>query len=222
MTRIAVALLVIVTAGRTAWAGWDCPEKHSDSIKSIETYAKRTKPVPDNDADAQPDFLCADGVAKEFPARVAAACKTILDKKKDAHAEDCIDLAAFAGLTEVGDHDIFAAIAARKESPFVYPGGFWWQRLTFLGAMEDVRAVAIIIDEWKTASPKANKHKDWGAQTSWIMWRRDACKALAPIGGADEVAFLQREIAATPARAKIVKTTCNDTIAAIKKRLGTP
>ncbi|HTL36882.1 MAG TPA: hypothetical protein VL326_27290 [Kofleriaceae bacterium] len=221
MTRIAVALLVIV-ASRTAHAGWDCPEKHSDSIKNIETYAKRSKPVAADDPDAQPDFLCADGVAKEFPDRIAAACKTILDKKKDAHAEDCIDLAAFAGLTEVGDHDIFAAVAARKESPFVYPGGFWWQRLTFLGAMADARAVPIIIQEWTDASPKAAKKKSWGAVKSWVMWRRDACKALGPIGGADEVAFLQREIAATPASAKIVKTTCNDAIAEIKKRLGTP
>lgn len=221
MTRIAVtALVILAAAAGTAHAGWDCPEKHSDSIKSIETYAKRAKPLAESDPNT-PDFLCADGVAKEFPDRVAHACQTILDRKKDPYAQDCIDLAAFAGLTNVGDHDIFALVAARKESPFVYPGGFWWQRLTFLGAMADARAIPIIIDEWKAASPKAGKLKGDGAKRSWVMWRRDACTALATIGGTEEVAFIQREVAATK-DAKVVTRTCNDAIAAIKKRLGTP
>ncbi|HUS29850.1 MAG TPA: hypothetical protein VMZ53_15200 [Kofleriaceae bacterium] len=224
MTRIAVTVLVLVAAARTAHAGWDCPEKHSDAIKNIETYAKNPKAFePPSDTSFGPDFLCADGVAKEFPDRVAAACKTILDRKGDKHIDDCIDLAAFAGLTQVGDHDIFALIAARKENPLSYPGGFWWPRLNFLGAMRDARGLPIIIDEWTDASAIAPKKKGWGAVKSWALWRRTACNMLASFGGADEVAFLEREVAATRGKdARSVKNACNAAITAIKKRLGTP
>jgi hypothetical protein len=212
MTRIVVTLLVLLAPIR-AFAGWECPDNHKESIKSIEAYAKDAKHAP------EPDFLCADSVAKEFPDRVAKACQKILDRK-DSMTDECVDLSAFAGLSKVGDHDILSIVSARKENPFDFPGGFWWERLTFLGAMNDARAVPLIIDAWKAASPKAAKKKSDNAVTSWVMWRRDACTALATIGGADEIAFLQQEVAT--AKQKLVKNTCNDAIASIKKRLGQP
>lgn len=220
MTRIVATLFVLLATTR-AYAGWECPEDHAESIKSIEKYAKDPKSFDHSGLDNfAPDFLCADGVAKEFPARVEAACKKVLDRKEDDHTDDCIDLAAFAGLSKVGDHDIFAIISARKENPFDFPGGFWWERLTFLGAMKDARAVPLIIATWKAASAKAAKKKSDNARTSWIMWRRDACTALADLGGADEVAFLQQEVAS--AKEKLVRNVCNTAITAIKKRLGQP
>ena len=225
MTRIAVTLLVAVpfllAAARTAHAGWDCSDNHADSIKTIEVYAKNPTAKAGGLNGDDPDFLCADGVAKEFPDRVAKACKTILDRKADKYADDCIDLAALAGLTQVGDHDIFAAISTRKENPFDFPGGFWWPRVGFLGSMADARASAIILKEWQDNAPKAPKKRSSNAVTSWVMWRRDACTALAATGDADTVAFLERELATTTgSRAKVVKASCTGAIVAIKKRLG--
>jgi len=212
MTRIVVALLVILGASRSAHAGWECPENHAESIRGIEAYARTPKVAP------EPDFLCAGDVAREFAPRVAKACAKIIDRN-DSMTDSCIDLAAFAGLTQVGDHDIFQLVADRKENALDYPGGFWWERLTFLHEMGDPRAVPIIVQQWKDTIPKAVKKHGNNAVTSWVMWRRDAAKALGDLGGQDEIAFLEEQAAAA-GKAKVVKAACEEAIAKIWKRLG--
>lgn len=212
MTRIVVSLLVILAGSRAAHAGWDCPDNEAESIRGIEAYARNPKVA------AEPDFFCANGVAKKFAARVAKACTKIIDRK-DSMTDACVDLAAFAGLDQVGDHDIFHIIAARSENALDYPGGFWWERLTFLGEMSDPRAVPIIVQQWKDTSPRAAKRHSDNAVTSWVMWRRDAAHVLGDLGGQDEIAFLEEQAAAA-GKSKVVKDACEEAIVKIWKRLG--
>jgi hypothetical protein len=87
--------------------------------------------------------------------------------------------------------------------------------------MKDARAVAIVVDMWKTAIPRAaEREKKHREMASWSGWRQRAAAVLGDLGGAVEQAFLEDQAKAT--KDTHVATACRDAAAAIAKRLKTP
>jgi len=85
--------------------------------------------------------------------------------------------------------------------------------------MGDPRGVALVVDAWKAAIPRAEeREKRRDSMQGWSVWRQSAAEALGMIGGKDEIPFLEEQAKAT--KDIFVAKACRDAIAAIQKRLA--
>jgi len=160
-------------------------------------------------------WLCARAFAVREAKRVEVACEKILDR--DGDQSECVDLAAAAGFTRIGKHDIFAVIAARPLHPYDTASGFD-DTLGYLAAMHDPRAVPIVVKVWRDTLPIVDK---WTRSRNyfieWSSWRQAVAALLGELGGADERSFLLEQAAATVDTH--VADACRAGAAAIAKRL---
>ena len=213
MTRpcLLVLLTVMLVGARTSAAGVCLSDREADDdMKLVEAYAKdRSKREEVVQSYA---FFCVGGAGKRLKARIAKACLAIM--KRDGETTECMTAAATAGLSMLGDHDVFAWIAKQDEDPL-----FDHTRLTLFNVLGDPRAVAITIEEWRATLPRAAaREKRKGSMAGWSSWRQVAAMLIGAHGGKDELAFLDEQAAAT--KDKYVALECRTAIAAIERRLA--
>ncbi len=181
----------------------------------LERYANQRSLPPSDQTDP---WVCTriGHEAKRLSKRILAACAKILDR--DGDKSQCVYLVAAAGAATLGKHDIFALVSRDREDPLDGSGGvFPWDKQSLFEAMADPRAAPLIVDEWKAAIPRAEKHTHTSsAMSSWSSWRRSAARALAATGGPDEQAFLEAQASTT--EDKHVKQACLTAAAAIAAR----
>ena len=208
-----LAILLLVWSVGVAHAGVICMESQSSDtgMAWIEAFAKDKSAADPTGGTA---WLCVRNDAVRERARIEKACTKILDR--DGDRSDCVDIAAAAGLSHVGAHDIFAIVVARKLRPYNTQAGFD-DNLMLLGATKDPRAVAVIVRVWKETLPVAEKWKrgsDYFGE--WSSWRQTAAGILGDLGGADEAKFLREQAKATVD--SHVREACNAAADAIDKR----
>jgi hypothetical protein len=80
----------------------------------------------------------------------------VLDRDGDGDTSPCVDVAAAAGFAKLGTHDLFATISKRKLRPYDTDAGRD-DNLDLLGAMDDPRAVPIVVAAWTDAMPHASR-----------------------------------------------------------------
>jgi len=213
MARWLVLAFVIAAAG-PAFAGLDCdPEA---AVKDLEAAAKDKAKAAD--AERNYSFLCAEGLAAKWKPRVGKACEKILDRDGEK-GNPCVVVAASAGFTKLGKHDLFELVGKIPEDPIEYDGGVGYRKTDLYAAMGDPRGSAAIIEMWKAAIPRAEarekKHRQ--SMADWSSWRQSAAVNLGKIGDADAKLFLEEQAKATVDTH--VRDACNDAAAAIAKRI---
>jgi hypothetical protein len=206
-----VLLLALVTP---AYAGLDCDD--DASIKDLEAFAKTKTDAVINGPNNY-SWLCVSGGSPKLKPRIAKACEKILDRDGEKH-NNCIIVAASAGIVTLGKHDIFALVGTLDEDPIEFAGGVGWTKTALYGQLADPRGAAIVTQMWKDAIPRADKReKRHGNMTDWSSWRQSAARTLATIGDADTKTFLEQQADATVDKA--VRRECLDAAAKIGKRV---
>jgi hypothetical protein len=212
----ALVILIVLAFARTAYAGVCVDSSEADeAMKEIEAFARNK-----SKGSGHISWVCVEMDAVRLKARIERACRTILDR--DGIQSPCTLVAASAGITKLGDHDLYAAVSGKPDDPLLYDTNDHYGSTTkTLGRMGDPRAVQVIVESWKAAIPRAEqKQKDRLAMASWSVWRQRAASVLGTLGGKDEIAFLDEQARATKDR--FVAKACRDAIAAIEKRLAPP
>ena len=221
-TLVSLSVLVLVLAfTRTAEAGDFCGSKEEADagMKAIEAFAKnkaKAKELEEGTA-----WLCVELDAIRLRPRIERACLAILDR--DGTKSQCATIAAAAGISKLGAHDLFAWVLGRPDDPLAYSGtnGIGVTSTMMLGRMSDPRAAQALREMWSAAIPRAQKNeKRSSAMMNWSMWRQHAAESLGAVGGKDESAFLEEQAKAT--KDSYVAKACRTAIAAIEKRLASP
>jgi hypothetical protein len=188
-------------------------------MKWIEAFAKnKHTPMPPETEDAA--WYCVRLEAHRERSRIEVACSKILDRDGAGDASPCVDVAAAAGFAKLGTHDLFATISKRKLEPFDTQSGTD-DTLQLFDAMNDPRAVPLVVAAWNTTIPRAAK---WSARSGrmveWTAWRKGAAQILGRLGGEAERTFLETQAKATTDRR--VAQACHAAADAIAKRLEKP
>ncbi|MEO6777269.1 MAG: hypothetical protein ABI467_30355 [Kofleriaceae bacterium] len=223
MRRAAVlwALAIVADLGGVVRAGV-CEGRVASAdagMKWIEKFANNKHAPMDPDTEGAA-WYCVQLEAHRERSRIEAACSKILDRDGDGDASPCVDVAAAAGFAKLGTHDLFATIGKRKLRPYDTDAGRD-DNLALLGAMDDPRAVPIIVATWNAALPHAAKWPSGsGRFIEWSSWRTIAAQILGRIGGDPERTFLETQAKATTDRH--VAQACRAGADAIAKRLAKP
>jgi hypothetical protein len=208
-----VVLIVLAAAGaRSAHAG-AClsPEENDDAMTLVEKFAKDKKAEPGY------EWMCVELDAVRLRPRIERACGAIL--ARDGEKSPCLQIATAAGIPKLGTYDLWDLLVKQSDDPLLGVGTIGTTKSTFLARMGDPRAVAMIVEAWKAAIPRAEeREKRRGDMRGWSVWRQSSAQALGMIGGQDEIAFLEEQAKAT--KDIFVAQACRDGIAAIKKRLA--
>jgi hypothetical protein len=212
MLRFAL-LLILVTP---AYAGLDCLE--DEAIADLEAFAKTKAGAKINDPNNY-NWLCVEGVSPKLKPRIEKACLKILDRDGEKNNE-CVTVAAAAGIITLGKHDIFALVGKLQEDPIELAGGVGWTKTALYERLGDPRAAAIVTDMWKTAIPRAEaREKRHRSMSEWSSWRQHAAATLGALGDAETKTFLEEQAQATVDTG--VRRACTEAAAKIAKRLET-
>jgi hypothetical protein len=217
MLRIATAaLFATAVAVAPVYAGLDCVDE--SALKDIESLAKgqtTAEVLEQNYA-----WLCAEGAVAQnqrFRPRVEKACTKILDR--DGDKSECVTLAAAAGFTVLGKHDIFDLVGKLVEDPLESSGASGFSRGMLYAHMADPRGAKILTDWWTVMIPRADaREKRHRSMAGWSSWRQYTAAALAKIGDADTATFLAEQAKAT--KDTHVRDACNAAAAEIRQRLA--
>jgi hypothetical protein len=217
--RLLMILAVLCGLRGLAVAGICLGDEETEvGMRWIEKLAKNAKLAESRETDP---WMCVrhavPGSAK-LKQRVLAACEKILDR--DGAKSGCWDLAAAAGASTLGKHDVFAHVAAyEKENPLDSSGD--WLRLSLFGHMADSRGAPLIIEHWKETLPRAEaREKKKKDMSEWSSWRQTAAWALGKTASKADIAFLDEQAKAT--KDKRVAAACRKAIAEIDKRAAAP
>jgi hypothetical protein len=122
------------------------------------------------------------------------------------------------GVTSVGDHDLFADLTSFKYSWHDFPP------YKIVSTSRDSRARLFVLDTFRAAIAGRGDKKPKGSQVrAWQEHRLDALNALAKVGTAEDVAFIDEVIAATPpADKKVLAAAKKARDAAQSRPAGTP
>ena len=210
MLRLALLLILVAPA----YAGLDCDE--NEAIQDLEAFAK-TKVGAKIDDPNNYNWLCVEGVSPKLKPRIEKACLKILDRDGEKNNE-CVTVAAAAGIITLGKHDIFALVGKLDEDPIEFAGGVGWTKTALYERLGDPRAEPIVMEMWKTAIPRAEaREKRHRSMTDWSSWRQHAAATLGAVGDADAQRFLDEQAEATVDTA--VRRACTEAAAKIAKRL---
>ncbi len=161
---------------------------------------------PSGDHDATPAE-----VVKRTTA-VSSACTKVIaghDKQKAGDPEieeslgylvdECTTHLVANAVTTIGSHDLFADLASKKYNWHDAPP------YAVIATSGDARARLFVLDQFRAAIAAVGTKKLVGWQAkAWQDHRIGALDAIAKVGTADDVAFVDEVVAATPAKDKKV------------------
>ncbi len=211
--HLLVAFLVTAAVAGRAHAGLDCDGP--SALADLEAFAADKSKAEQMDKDYA--WLCIGEAIDKSKPRIEKACRKILDR--DGDQSRCVTVAAAAGFTKLGDHDLFTLVTKLHEDPIDSPGDLVAPKSWLLANMGDPRGTAYLVELWKASIPRADaREKRHGEMASWSGWRQNTAEALGTLGDADTKTFLEEQAKAT--KDTHVRDACNAAAAAIGKRLA--
>ena len=167
--------------------------------------------------------LVTKACSKIIPARDKAKKEAAADVEDAmaALARDCARHLVQNAVPVLGDHDLFADVTGGKYS--------WYEPPPYeiVATSRDARARLFVLERFRAAIAEVGtqKLKGWKI-TVWHKHRLDALAALEKVATADDVAFLDEVIAATPGKDKkenkVVAAAQRAREAALARPAGSP